>query len=172
MTTAVDLVRQVLTTDPQTRVQLAEATGLEAAVVSVALSHLRRHGHADRSEEGWVASGASAQPSGHRVVPSVTLAALASSVEETAAPPRKRRGRPPKADGPKPGKRRARGTAVAVVAPATPVAERRAEFAITESGGIMVKVLAGAKQGEIGEIAPADAAALFALMQRVLVPAG
>lgn len=157
MSTIVETVQQHLTDEPTKLSALVEATGLESAQVSQALVQLKAKGLAERSDGGWVAGGGQAAESRPRRAPTV-------AEPEQEAPRRKAR-RTKRS--PKP------SALLRMLAPPPAHARpdgRLIEFAITESGDVLFKIVAGQREGEIGKIDSPDARALYALMARVYEP--
>lgn len=133
MTGIIDTVVAALGDEPQSRQALAEATGLELSQVSPALTAARGKGLAERFGDGWIAgSGAVQKVQRH----------AATSLDATL-PRRKVR-------------------AAKAAAPKINGGHRTLEFAVSESGAILLRKL-GAH--EWSEMPQADAEALAKLVK-------
>lgn len=152
MSTVRDVVLAALS-EPMTRAELIEATGLEDRQITNCLFLLKADGLIERTGRGVYAPIGSAKPTENipRIIPAKEPAPDAPETRKRAAKsktqPRKPRP-PPAASMPS-----ANGRAV--------------EFAIAESGAILFKIVSGPRAGELGEIGHVDAMALYRLMSAV-----
>lgn len=148
MSTENDLIISALSDQPLDSQAIADRTGLDPKQISNRLFLLKQSGAVARTVDGWIlgkgeASAPAAKPrresapAAHPLPPTRSAAPTDLDAAMRAAFP------PP-----------ARAGASA----------REWEFALSESGAVLYRVLAGPKQGDSGSISAIDAIALYALL--------
>ena len=150
MSSEADLILSAIGDGCGNRAAIAEHTGLDLKLVSNRLFTLNKKGEIAKGENGWELNGAAAAP--------------ATTVTKPDDAPPQRRTRKAKPAPKVAPKRASKAPTPALRQIVSPANGRQCEFAISESGAILFKVVAGPKAGELGAIGHVDAMALFRLM--------